>query len=304
MKTLTVSNKKSSFIYCISDLHISDGGYRDNFQLYNREKRFRDFIHLIKKHNAELIIIGDLLDFWVGNLGIILDYRDDLLSLLKDVNIKYITGNHDSELEYLKKFLPHEFFKKIVKPFTRTINGKTFRFFHSHELDQYNCDPNPGWGRLMAILSALYIDREKSLIDKKGRYIEARLEILGDKYMRMFNCLVGVFRRFLGFHKSNIKYRLSPSKSRNRIEEHLNEVAEYRKKEGFDNAVCGHTHLYGFYGKDNWYKNTGSWVEDHNNVMIISKKTGKSKILDFSDDGIKTLNRIITPKKPYDKKEL
>ena len=288
--------RQSKYLYIISDTHICDKSVRDTFSLDNRECKFTKFLDSIDKRNAELIILGDFFDFWQCNLGLSILVRKKLLDRLGQMRISYIVGNHDDELLYLKDFLSHPFFLKIVPSFIRIINNKKFKFSHGHEQDIFNNSKQPGWGRLLCILSALYIDKNGSPITEKGKYIQDIMEQVGDKYLSAFDTFITMFKCFIGLRTLRAKHKLSPSKDRNRIAEHLSQIRNNKSKEKYDIAIIGHTHLCGQY--EDWYYNSGSWVKDHNNILIISPK-GRVKIFDITDSGIKTITKVITPDKPY-----
>ena len=56
-------------IFVISDLHMGDGGVRDNFTLGDRKKQLNLFLDHVASQQGELIIVGDLFEFWQMNLS-------------------------------------------------------------------------------------------------------------------------------------------------------------------------------------------------------------------------------------------
>ena len=68
-------------IFCVSDLHLCDRGYRDNFAVEGREARFYEFLDYVEANGSQLCILGDLFDWWQSNLSkSVFAYRDLLVS--------------------------------------------------------------------------------------------------------------------------------------------------------------------------------------------------------------------------------
>jgi len=88
-------------IFVISDLHMGDGGARDNFALNNREKELGLFLDYVASQQGELIILGDLFDFWQMNLSKVVTTHIPLLDRLAAMNATYVVGNHDADLDGL-----------------------------------------------------------------------------------------------------------------------------------------------------------------------------------------------------------
>ena len=86
-------------IFVISDLHMGDGGARDNFPLDNREKELGLFLDYVASRRGELIVLGDLFEFWQMNLSKIVMKHMPLLDRLAAMNATYVVGNHDADLD-------------------------------------------------------------------------------------------------------------------------------------------------------------------------------------------------------------
>ena len=86
-------------IFVISDLHMGDGGPRDNFPLDNREKELGLFLDYVASQQGELIILGDLFEFWQMNLSKIVMKHLPLLDRLAAMNATYVLGNHDADFD-------------------------------------------------------------------------------------------------------------------------------------------------------------------------------------------------------------
>ena len=136
-------------IFVISDLHMGDGGPRDNFPLGDREKQLNLFLDYVGRQQGELIILGDLFDFWQMNLSKIVMLHMPLLDRLAAMNATYVVGNHDADFDHFigTGFLSHPLLQRMCGPFEREIGGKRFKFMHGHEVDPLNSGDMPGTGK-------------------------------------------------------------------------------------------------------------------------------------------------------------
>ena len=169
-------------IFVISDLHMGDGGARDNFPLNNREKELGSFLDYVASQQGELIVLGDLFEFWQMNLSKIVMRRMPLLDRLAAMKATYVVGNHDADLEGFvgTRFLSHPLFQRMSGPFERQIGGKRFKFMHGHEVDPFNKGDEPGKGRIFCIVAGQFEDRNKSPVYPNGHYVEDDLEKIGE----------------------------------------------------------------------------------------------------------------------------
>ena len=69
-------------IFCVSDLHLCDRGYRDNFAVEGREARFYRFLDYVEAEGGQLYVLGDLFDWWQANLSKSVRVYQDLLARL------------------------------------------------------------------------------------------------------------------------------------------------------------------------------------------------------------------------------
>ncbi|MHC4231149.1 MAG: metallophosphoesterase [Planctomycetota bacterium] len=88
-------------IIVVSDLHIGDGGPRDNFSVDNKEKKFNHFLDYVEQSDTELFVLGDLFDFWQANISRVVIHRLKLLDRLAQMQAVYVVGNHDADFEHL-----------------------------------------------------------------------------------------------------------------------------------------------------------------------------------------------------------
>jgi UDP-2,3-diacylglucosamine pyrophosphatase LpxH len=268
-------------IFVISDLHMGDGGPRDNFAVGDKEEQLKLFLEFVKKESGELIIIGDLFEFWQASLGKVLVKRGDLIDRLADMGAIFVVGNHDCDLEALigTDILCHRFFEKMSRRFVRTIGDKKFMFMHGHEVDAYNKGDTPGWGRMAAIFAGICEDINRSPLLDTGETVENWLRKIFRPVEKLFKRIIRLFIQVWNFIRMRfIIGRNTPALNPRLAKKMLHLYKEDKIKEGYDVAVVGHTHKVGKF--EDWYFNSGCWVEDVNNFVRISQ-AGKVEIFDW-----------------------
>lgn len=161
-------------VFIASDLHVGISDARDNFFHLSggrREDEFHSFLDYVESKDGYLVVNGDLLECWQNNLGAVLAHRRPLLDRLADMGARYLIGNHDSEVLYLRE---HPLFLAIGKSLTLRIAHQDVLILHGHEQDPYCCGDRPGIGRISAIYTGLKEDRNGSPL--QGKYGSATVE--------------------------------------------------------------------------------------------------------------------------------
>ncbi len=259
-------------IYVVSDLHVGDGGPRDNFLVGGRREDFVNFLGYVKKNKGELFILGDLFEFWQSPLGKVVVSNKNLLDKMAKMEVRYIIGNHDADLTAFigRNMLTHPFFKLMSGPIVRDIGGKKFKFQHGHEVDPFNSSPEPSWGRMLAIFAGIFEEKNGSPLLPSGETVEDTLETFGEMLLKFWNWMVDKFAsRVRGNAPApRPKEELTPAQNPYRISELLPKYRENRESEKYDVAVVGHTHRAGQF--EDWYFNSGSWVGKNNEFLTIS----------------------------------
>jgi UDP-2,3-diacylglucosamine pyrophosphatase LpxH len=257
-------------IFVISDLHIGDGGPRDNFAQGDRPRQLEAFLSFVADEHGELILLGDLFEFWQASLSKVVVRNLALMERLEHLGAVYVLGNHDVDL---KEFMGTGLIQwpllgRMTGPFVRNIGGRTFKFMHGHEVDPFNCGDKPGWGRLLAIFAGIYEDRVGSPMMPTGETVENALEEFGQRIMGLWNWCVRWFRvvSFRG-PSPDPKKELPPSQNPARIEEMVELYWKDKNQQKYDVAIVGHTHQPGRIG--DWYYNSGSWVAQDNTFVRI-----------------------------------
>jgi len=236
-------------VYAISDLHLGDGGPRDNFAYGSHEKDLLSFLDMVEADQGKLIICGDLFELWQSNISQVLTKRVYLLDRLAKMNAIYVLGNHDADLLYFvgRDWLNHQFFHNMVSDFTLSIGGRRFSFIHGHQADAYCSGDTPGLGRITAIYSGLCEDKNGGPMLDKYRTVEDKAVGRLEKLVSLWSRLRGKPDRFTAINRS---------------------LRDLYVKMGCDVIVCGHTHFPGRISS--WHYNTGTWAERTNSFVRIN----------------------------------
>jgi predicted phosphodiesterase len=192
------------------------------------------------------------------------------LDRLARMQARYVVGNHDADLEDFigGRLLNHPFFERMSGPFSRRIGSKQFKFMHGHELDPFNQDSTPGWGRILAILGGIIEDRKGSPLLSAGGFTEKSLLRVGRGFMWIWNMSVNRFEKGLSQQKTaSFEDMLTPAQYPEKAKGILALYQKDRVAEGYDILVAGHTHKAGC--KGGWYYNSGCWVGLRNNYLQI-----------------------------------
>ncbi|MBO8130418.1 MAG: UDP-2,3-diacylglucosamine diphosphatase [Candidatus Marinimicrobia bacterium] len=116
-------------LYFVSDAHFLNLPDKNNYS----EKKFEELINEIIKQKGELIVIGDIFDFWIEYKYFMPKYYFNVLHSLKKaaengVKIHIICGNHDYwHLDFFKRFVNAEIFRNEM-----TISNEENLFYITH----------------------------------------------------------------------------------------------------------------------------------------------------------------------------
>jgi UDP-2,3-diacylglucosamine pyrophosphatase LpxH len=251
-------------------MHIGDGGPRDNFSADDKASKFNLFLDYVESCGGELFVLGDLFEFWQANISRVLIHQMPLIDRLAEMNAIYVVGNHDADLEHLidTNMLTHPFFRGMSGPFERLIGGKRFKFMHGHELDPFNRDGTPRWGRILAILGGILEDRKGSPLLSAGGFTEKSLLKVSRSFMWIWNNSVNLFEKSERHEKAHSLYEsLTPAQDPKKIKGILSLYHNNKYKEGYDCLITGHTHRAGLF--QDWYCNSGCWVGLRSNFVKI-----------------------------------
>ncbi len=246
----------------ISDLHMGDGGPRDNFAYGNRQTELYSFLDMVEDCQGRLVIGGDLFELWQSNMSKVLTRRARLLDRLTKMNAVYVLGNHDWDLRYFvgSNWIKHPFFERMCIGLHARIWDKNFYFVHGHQADSYCNNESPGIGRITAILSGLAEDKNGGPMLNKYRTVEDRVVGPMEKAVSVWNWFTGKPDRFTQINRGLQHY--------------------YRTNQPIDVLICGHTHFAGRIGE--WHYNSGTWAE-HTNSFVVVNPDAKVQVYDWID---------------------
>jgi UDP-2,3-diacylglucosamine pyrophosphatase LpxH/uncharacterized membrane protein HdeD (DUF308 family) len=287
LATVETVDGRARDIFVISDLHLGDGGLRDKFEAGGKTPELHAFLDHIDREGGELFILGDLFELWQMNLSRLLVKRRETLDRLAALPIVYVPGNHDVDLAHFmgQGFLDHPFFERMRAPFVRELGGRQFRFFHGHETDPFNAGDDPGFGRMLAIFSGIFEDRNGSPLLASGDAVGDVLEQFGESMLTLWRCAtLAMQERLLDPARDDVHpgEALTPAQDPDRLVEHVAGVRADREARGYDVAVLGHTHKPGRIG--DWYFNSGSWTGPCNTYLRISPE-GEVGCFEWKDGG-------------------
>ncbi len=247
-------------ILVVSDLHL---GYKKS----NHEDfvNFLDGYENVKIDN--LILLGDMLDFWRCKSNKIITENREILSKLSNLSgkIHYIAGNHDYYILNLKEKLGENYPFKVSKYLRLEDNGKLFYFMHGYELE------------VLSTLDPLTIE----LYEKFSQKMCFTEDIIGG--------IAGFLWDFLQISRRSL----------DRVTEEMKKTPQNRKKickvyelsispnrypllsmKPDEKLVFGHTHR-PFINKDKTVVNTGSWVNE------LPSEEYQNSYVEISDGKIK-----------------
>lgn len=251
-------------ILFLSDLHL--GGFADdiNEQL---EDIFAGLINTVLKEQAQLVILGDLLDYYMQYGSDVPEYARGIFLHLEKFNRSspyrsiYITGNHDNWDEgYLQSIgfdVEHEY--KIME-----LDGKKVLLAHGDGLsDPALMFPRPIFHRLLR--NPYFVKVYRSITTPES----------GNRIMKKFSQL-------------NRHFSTEKESDTNRIDK----WAEFILKSGIaDVVICGHHHHIRFINyNEGLYINTGAFFRQ----FCCAKYTNSMFQLVKWDNNNKKFDRVST----------
>lgn len=218
--------------YFISDLHFGFGSYHEE---KTQIKLFEKLCDQIIASKGDLIILGDLFDYWFEYKTVVQKYSHRILTKIEDmsdagVNINYLSGNHDfAHLGYFK-----DSFNVILSeaPLLLTIDTKKFFIAHGDGLVKNDI----GYKILKSVFRNKLLQNIYSKIHPS----------IGIKLASKFS------------QKSR---HYTDGKNYGTIDG-LIEFAKQKIDEGYDFVLLGHSHQRKFEKhNDGYYINLGTWLQ-------------------------------------------
>jgi len=250
--------KKKPVIF-ISDLHIDR---------WDRDKRdlFFEFLDYAEKAAAEMYVLGDILDFPALKGERVWPKHSEAINRLrglpaKGVPLTYLVGNHDISLRGVE--IDEDGFTLTYcdskNPVERELHGKKVYMDHGHFYDPLFQDHIYDAMDFLRSVTGQAVDRRAvDFLRDVVRIFQRRPKHKEMKAAPMDE--VGVPERFLKIWDQAAEQLL--------------------KRMRYDIVFFGHTHapaIVEFLGQQQWYVNTGDWV-DHANYVLLT------------DEGIQLMN--------------
>jgi UDP-2,3-diacylglucosamine pyrophosphatase LpxH len=225
-----VKKIKSLFI---SDVHLGTSG--------SNAKSLLKLFNMYEYEN--LFIIGDFIDIWQIQSGKMKWKKshtkviEKVISLSKNINVVYITGNHDEEF---RNITPMEFYNlKIVDEYIHD----DFLLIHGDITD-------------------IFMTEKYKWVAKIGGSFYDNLVSLN----RIYNL---VRRKFNRPYWSLSKYIKTKAKNIAKvISNYENNLIKYVQNKGYNKVICGHIHHPEIkHINDFVYINTGDWIESNSFII-------------------------------------
>ena len=240
-------------IIAVSDLHLgTDACNKDEFLRFLRDPLWAN--------DTDLVLCGDIFDFWRGSIADVLVKNADVISELQymydelDVGITFIAGNHDW---ILRKML-HPCFK--FSTFHQVEEGRTkYTFIHGWESDPIQ--------RRELFDALCYTSNDCDVSDFIDRVWKA--------YARRMGLLSRIHERLRQIRtKYEIKDMTLPPHERD-LGFLFTQDLPVTREMGSAATVCGHSHIP--YIEDNVI-NCGSWCDVDNTYAMITGSTATVKV--------------------------
>lgn len=248
-----IPKKRNVEVLVISDVHLGASGSNAK-ELYN---------YLQSISPKKVILNGDIIDMWLFSKSYwpsshMLVVKQLLSYLSKDVEVLYITGNHD---EFLRKFEGFELGQlKIVNQHDFVIDGKKIWAFHGDVFD---------------------------ITMKHSKWL-AKAGAWGYDFLIILNRWIDKFLIALGRPRISLSKRIKNSVKGavKFIDDFENVVTQTAIEKGYDYVLCGHIHQptikqFTHQNKTISYLNSGDWVE---NLTALEYNNGEWKLYNYKED--------------------
>lgn len=235
----------ASKIYFVSDCHFGIPDYHSSLA---REKKFVEWLDMVRADASEIYILGDLFDFWFEYKTVIPKGYTRLLGKLAEltdsgIKIHLFTGNHDM---WMFRYFEQELGIGIIRnPVVKEINGLKMMIGHGDGL-------GPGdYGYKML---------KKFFASKTCQWLFARLHPNFAMGLGLF------FSRRSRLASGDIDW-IYKGENRERLIVYAKEML---KKEHFDLFVFGHRHLPidMKIGENSRYINLGDWLQHFSYALL------------------------------------
>ncbi|HII06692.1 MAG TPA: UDP-2,3-diacylglucosamine diphosphatase [Methanotrichaceae archaeon] len=274
-------------IVVVSDVHLAEK--QNDAKVEKDDREFLEFLNHIKddqlSDGGDLVILGDMVDFWRRDFAKALMDVEDAISVLAsfkdDVKVHYVVGNHDYYMLKLKETLSDGFpFENVAEYVRLQEGGEKFFFTHGYQLEVL---ANPYYKSLTSYKCfaenlCLVGDDTGNAASKLWDTIQASKSILenlrrvpSDLSGTLKSMMEGPDERLCGRHEAALTIE-NLAKSRSRTIYLGMGIDEF--------LVYGHTHM-PFHDEEYRVANVGSWNKSPcsmYNYMVIENGVVEPKV--------------------------
>lgn len=276
-------------VFVISDLHIGNGSYLDQFTRARAEPLLLKFLDYVAEQQGQLMILGDLMELWRFPVDQVVDHRGRLLDRLSQASPIYIAGNHDIALTQIDGQAHHPLLGRVEDPLTLEIGERRFRFMHGHEVDPLISH------RVYSQTVPRYLIPAFAL---KDTFCRATGGVFSELFLEGAECFYRLTHTLRGHPAGRIHPELAaerrqverPHKPSIRAHGMLSRYRHDRDESDYDVTVVGHSHKVGRYG--NWYFNSGCWIRARHSFLQIWPD-GHVEVFDWDNQGAHPNHSIV-----------
>lgn len=208
----------------LSDLHLGSPLFKSKNKV----------MELLNNKYDKVFILGDLIDLWEDDIENILYDNRDIITLLNQQNVVIVKGNHDPDINTLKKIFTNV---EVVYSFELDMEGNKYLLIHGDECDDL-------LKKYFLLIKLIY-----------------PIQWIGE---RLFNLnLRGWLRTFL--HSVSAKKQ---NKKYNDLVTDIEKTLVKKYEDSYDYLLLGHTHLPKLVKHDKLsYINCGDWIHSRSYVV-------------------------------------
>ena len=247
--------KERKRTYFVSDMHLKFDKSKITLE---RKRKFADFLSTLPEDTKEIVLLGDIFDFWYEWKYVVPSYHFDLFCLFSKligsgIKITYVAGNHDFMLgRYLKEEVGIECIEDEI-----VIKQGNIRIWASH--GDGLAEPDKGYRFMKKVLRSPVCN------------FLFRTFIHPDLAVKIASIASKTSRR----HRKSAKTG-------------INEYLKFAKKkfsEGYDVVITGHRHFpQRTVMQEGVFVNTGDWMKHFSYAVFDGKKISIGKYDDKEEN--------------------
>jgi UDP-2,3-diacylglucosamine pyrophosphatase LpxH len=249
----------------------------DDYQ--EQDKQFSSFLDSARddllKEGGDLVLLGDIFDFWRKDSVEIFDTYEDIIETLvnfpNNVRVHYVIGNHD----YYMSEIPEYFDEKPFHDFgmkTDINDEKCFRFIHGFQLE---------------VMANPYT-KDMNLYEYLAKMLSFHPAITSHVASGLWHAIACITQHEGEYMSSMLTNPSSRLNGKHRSEDKIRFIAQSKARQlflggTFDWLVYGHTH-HPYCDEESKTINTGSWGrnQDQNKMYYLKIEDGSPKLIPWA----------------------